>query len=207
VLGQQVSVAGARAVAGRLAARYGEPLAVPVGSIVRAFPTAAAVAAAGPASLPMPAARAAALTGVAAAMADGRIAVDPGSDRDRTEADLVGLAGIGPWTAGYIRMRGLGDPDVFLPTDLGVRRALGATGAPEAIDSTREAWHPWCSYVVTHLWNLPHPITAAATTGRPGTPTGARPRRPLDGRPADSRADRPVPLSPGAADDKELLTL
>ncbi|MGH9054322.1 MAG: AlkA N-terminal domain-containing protein [Acidimicrobiales bacterium] len=147
VLGQQVSVPGARRLAARLAEEHGKLLAAPVFGLTRAFPTAEALAAADPESLPLPGARQRALVGLAAAVADGKVCLDPGADRDEAEARLLELPGIGPWTASYVRMRALGDPDVFLPTDLGVQRALA--GLPGADPGS---WRPWRSYAVAHLW-------------------------------------------------------
>jgi len=138
VVGQQVSVAGARTVLGRLAAAHGEPL--PDGR--RLFPSAERLARVDPATLPMPAARARTLVAVARAAPD----LDP--------ERLLSLPGIGPWTAGYVALR-LGDPDVVLPTDLGVRRALAGLGAPSdprAIAALAERWRPWRSYATHHLW-------------------------------------------------------
>jgi AraC family transcriptional regulator of adaptative response / DNA-3-methyladenine glycosylase II len=155
VLGQQVSVAGARTIAGRLAARYGEPLRTSSGAVTRLFPSPTALAAVDPADLPMPAARRRALLGLATALARGDVALDPGVDRDEAEHALCAIPGIGPWTAAYIRMRALGDPDAFLPTDLGVLRslrALGGPGDPRAASARAEAWRPWRAYAVVHLW-------------------------------------------------------
>ena len=89
-------------------------------------------------------------------MASGSIVLDPSADPAEIQRDLLALAGIGPWTADYIRMRALADPDAFLPTDLGVRRALRRlNGADHVRDVARiaERWRPWRAYVVTHLWN------------------------------------------------------
>ncbi len=129
VLGQQVSVAAARRLGVRLVASYGKPLSHPDGSLTHCFPTADTLAAADPATLPMPRGRALALTGLAAALASGELSLDPGAERDRAEAGLLALPGIGPWTASYIRMRALSDPDAFLPTDVGVLAALSRLGA------------------------------------------------------------------------------
>ena len=129
VLGQQVSVAAARRLGARLVAAYGKPLERPDGTLTHCFPTAETLAGADPATLPMPQTRAAALTGLAAALAAGDLSLDPGADRDRAEAQLLALPGIGPWTAGYIRMRALSDPDAFVPADAGVLRALARLGA------------------------------------------------------------------------------
>ncbi len=157
VLGQQVSVAGARTLAGRLTAGFGEPL--PEGmsddDLTHAFPTAQALAAADPAELPLTRARAHALTTLCAAVADGSLALDPGADRDATRERLLTLPGIGPWTAEYVAMRALGDPDAFPATDLGVRKALerlGEPGDPKAAERRADRWRPWRAYAVQHLW-------------------------------------------------------
>ncbi|MFZ4719653.1 MAG: AlkA N-terminal domain-containing protein [Ilumatobacteraceae bacterium] len=155
VLGQQVSVAGARTLASRLVAAKGEPLARPVGDVTHAFPTAATIAAMSPEEFAMPRARGRALIGACAAIADGAIVLDAGSDRAEVSAALQALPGIGPWTAGYVAMRALGDPDVFLPTDIGVRNALvglGVPGDPRSAAALAERWRPWRSYALHHLW-------------------------------------------------------
>lgn len=155
VLGQQVSVAGARTLAARIVAAHGEQLTNPVGDVTHAFPTAATIAGLSPEAFTMPRARGAALIEVCAQVADGRIVLDAGSDRAEAVAALQAVKGIGPWTAGYVAMRALGDPDVFLPTDLGVRHALaglGADSSPAAAATIAERWSPWRSYALHHLW-------------------------------------------------------
>ena len=166
VLGQQVSVAAARRLGARLVAAYGKPLERPEGTLTHCFPSAETLAAADPGTLPMPRTRAAALTGLAAALASGDLSLDPGAERDHAEAQLLALPGIGPWTAGYIRMRALSDPDAFLPGDVGVLEALGRLGAgpagvhgpaartraARAAAELAEGWRPWRSYAVQHLW-------------------------------------------------------
>jgi AraC family transcriptional regulator, regulatory protein of adaptative response / DNA-3-methyladenine glycosylase II len=149
VLGQQVSIAAARRLGGRLAAEYGKPLARPSGTLTHCFPDAATVAAADPSALPMPAARARALVTLASALASGDIALHPGADRDEAAARLLALPGVGPWTVAYISMRALSDPDAFPATDGGVLKALArlGTGVPAAA-----RWRPWRSYAVHHLW-------------------------------------------------------
>jgi AraC family transcriptional regulator, regulatory protein of adaptative response / DNA-3-methyladenine glycosylase II len=162
VLGQQVSVAAARRLGARLTAEYGKPLSAPNGSLTHLFPDAATIAAADPAALPMPRARAEALTGLAAALASGAIRLHPGADRDQETARLLALPGIGPWTASYIRMRALSDPDAFLPTDAGVLKAVRRLGASAG---ATERWHPWRSYALHHLWaTLEQPTLQGATT-------------------------------------------
>ena len=151
VLGQQISVAAARRLGERLVATYGKPLDRPEGPLTHCFPAVETLAAADPAALPMPRARAAALAGLAAALASGELSLDPGAERDRAEAQLLAMPGIGPWTASYIRMRALSDPDAFLPSDVGVRNALRRLGARKA-EELAGSWRPWRSYAVQHLW-------------------------------------------------------
>jgi AraC family transcriptional regulator of adaptative response / DNA-3-methyladenine glycosylase II len=146
IVGQQVSVAGARTVVGRLVATLGAPLAIEHPHLSSTFPTPAAIAAADRTVFPMPGARAATLQGAAAAVESGTVTF--GADRATVAEQLLALRGIGPWTASYVVMRGLGDPDVFLPTDLGVRHAVGRLGAQ--LDPER--WKPWRSYALHHLW-------------------------------------------------------
>ena len=165
VLGQQVSVAAARRLGARLVAAYGKPLSRPDGPLTHVFPEAETLAAADPAALPMPRSRALALTGLASALASGELVLDPGAERDRAEAALLALPGIGPWTASYIRMRALSDPDAFLPSDVGVLDALARLGtvpagtgpaargrAARAAAALAENWRPWRSVAVHHLW-------------------------------------------------------
>lgn len=155
VLGQQVSVRGARTLAGRLVTSAGDPLPTAEGPITHLFPSAAQIAALDPATLPMPVARARSLVEVCGRLADGQLMLDAGSDRPAVLRTLLALPGIGPWTAGYVAMRALGDPDVFLATDLGVRHALaalGVGGTPRHAAAVAERWSPWRSYALHHLW-------------------------------------------------------
>jgi AraC family transcriptional regulator of adaptative response / DNA-3-methyladenine glycosylase II len=155
VVGQQVSVAGARTVLGRLVTKYGKPLDAPTDAITHLFPHAATMATIDPAELPMPRARAVSLVSVATAVADGRVVIDPGSDREELRNRLLELPGIGRWTVEYVMMRAVGDPDAFLASDLGVRRALeahGDDGRTKAATERAEAWRPWRAYANAHLW-------------------------------------------------------
>ena len=157
VLGQQVSVAGARTTTAQLVRRFGEPLPDPHEdeALTHRFPTPAALAAADPATLPMPRARAGTVVRLAQAIATSEITIDPGADRVDVARRLLALPGVGPWTVGYIRARALGDPDSFLPSDLGVRRALRSLGLPDTPDhaaSLAMAWRPWRTYALHHLW-------------------------------------------------------
>ena len=155
ILGQQVSVAGARTVAGRLVRRFGKPLTAPDGDLTHVFPEPAALVDADLAALGIPGSRQETLRTLAKAVAGGFLVLDSGADRPETEARLQALHGIGPWTAAYVAMRALGDPDVFLATDLGVRRALeriGQSGDPKSARTLAERWRPWRSYAVQYLW-------------------------------------------------------
>lgn len=152
VLGQQVSLASAAALAGRLAAEYGEPVDCGDG-VVRQFPSAERLAEVAPDTLPMPRARAATVCAVAAALGSGDLVVDAGVDRDELRAQLLALPGVGEWTADYIVLRGTGDPDRFLASDLGVRHALDALAVARSEAAAVAArWRPWRSYAVVQLW-------------------------------------------------------
>jgi AraC family transcriptional regulator of adaptative response / DNA-3-methyladenine glycosylase II len=103
----------------------------------------------------MPASRARALIHACEQLHAGRIVIDAGSDRQEISRQLASLPGIGPWTANYVALRALGDPDVFLPTDIGVRnslRAIGLESTPKAAAQLAESWRPWRSYALHHLW-------------------------------------------------------
>ena len=159
VLGQQVSTAAARSAAGRLVAEHGEPVEDPDGGLTHLFPDPAALVGA---DLPGPAARRRALHGLVDALAGGELDLGPGTDRARALARLEALPGIGPWTVQVVAMRALGEPDAFVPTDLGVRRAaesLGLPTSPAALTAHAEAWRPWRAYAVQYLWSTgDHPI-------------------------------------------------
>jgi AraC family transcriptional regulator, regulatory protein of adaptative response / DNA-3-methyladenine glycosylase II len=156
VLGQQVSLAGAATLAGRLVAAYGEPLEQPVGSVTHVFPSADALARADPGRLAMPGSRRRALIGLADALAGGHIALDAGClAAAEIERRLLALPGIGSWTVGYIAMRALRDPDAFMATDLGVRHGLerlGRDGRPPSAERIAERWRPYRAYATQHLW-------------------------------------------------------
>lgn len=162
VLGQQVSTAAARTHARRLVAAHGTEVHDPGGGLTYLFPTAARLAGIDPGTLALPAARRRSFVGLARALADRRVVLGPGADRAAARAHLLALPGIGPWTADTVAMRALGDPDAFLPGDLGVRaaaRALGLPDSPGALTRRAERWRPWRAYAVLHLWGTgTHPV-------------------------------------------------
>jgi AraC family transcriptional regulator, regulatory protein of adaptative response / DNA-3-methyladenine glycosylase II len=149
VVGQQISVAGARTVASKLVAAVGRPLSFDDPELSHVFPSAADVAGAADDAFAMPSSRRDTLRRLATAVADGTVVLDHGVDPDVARSSLLALKGIGPWTADYVVMRGLSHPDVFLGTDLGVIHAIDriTSSAPDPA-----SWAPWRSYAVHHLW-------------------------------------------------------
>jgi AraC family transcriptional regulator of adaptative response / DNA-3-methyladenine glycosylase II len=145
MIGQQISLAGAANCAAKLVGRFGEPFPGPV--VTRLFPTAAALAAADPETLPMPRARGRALVAVAQALADGSLELNRHSDPVDTRRRLLACVGVGPWTADYVLMRALHAPDILLGSDLVIKRELASRNVH---DTT--AWSPWRSYATMHLW-------------------------------------------------------
>ena len=176
VLGQQISLAGAISLTGKLVDRCGAllPADPSYDGPARLFPRADVLAALDPADLPMPRARARALVGLCEALAGGDVRLDRSADRGDVRQQLLALPGIGPWTADYIALRALGDPDVMLPTDVGARRALTGLGVdPSAAQTLARRWSPWRSYGLLHLWStldLPAARTSAATDLTDRTP-------------------------------------
>ena len=155
VLGQQVTLRAASTLASRLVEQCGQPLSQPLGSLTHTFPSADALASIDPERLAMPRSRSRALIALAGALASGAVVLDPGADRVGARAQLTELPGIGRWTADYVAMRALRDPDAFLASDLGVRHALerlGRDGRPPAALALSERWRPYRAYAVQHLW-------------------------------------------------------
>ena len=163
IAGQQVSVASATRVVGRIAQALGAALPTAMGGVTHTFPDADRLADAPDEALPMPTARRATVRALAVAMATGRLDLGIGADREEARARLLEIPGIGPWTAGYISLRALGDPDVLLTGDLGIRKAaqaLGLPSEPAALAAHGSRWAPWRSYANHHLWaSLSHTET------------------------------------------------
>ena len=158
ILGQQVSVAGANTLMGRLAERFGDKVETPWPELKLVSATAESVAAASIADLArvgMPGKRAEGLRALAQALASGQITLLPGDDMAATMAKLKALPGIGEWTAQYLAMRAMRHPDSFPAGDLGLRKALASgerlPGERETL-AMAEAWRPWRSYAALHLW-------------------------------------------------------
>jgi AraC family transcriptional regulator of adaptative response / DNA-3-methyladenine glycosylase II len=150
IIGQQVSVAGARTVAGRLALAVGPQLQIADPQITHLFPGPHEILAAPDDLFAMPTARRLTIRRCAEAVAHGAVDLEvrPDNPVEKICSALLAIKGIGPWTASYIAMRALGDRDVFLPTDLGVIRSAERSGG--ALDP--ESWRPFRSYALHHLW-------------------------------------------------------
>ena len=173
ILGQQITVAAARTVAGRLVQALGQPLATPYAALTHVFPTGASLAAASSdtlGALGIVRQRQCAIQALARAVESGTMTLRPGVDVAQTMTALQALPGIGPWTANYIAMRALRWPDAFVAGDVAVQSALGlrqhSAPASEA-ERLSQAWRPWRSYAVVRAWHslsMPkQPMTPAST--------------------------------------------
>jgi AraC family transcriptional regulator of adaptative response / DNA-3-methyladenine glycosylase II len=147
-----VSVAAARTLAARLVERAGVSLERPIDGLSRVFPSPRALAGANLSGLGLTAARARTIAALARAVADGRL--DLGGSPDAVRAALVEISGVGAWTAEYVALRALGEPDAFPTADLVLRRAAGGSRAlaERELAARAEAWRPWRGYAAFHLW-------------------------------------------------------
>jgi AraC family transcriptional regulator of adaptative response / DNA-3-methyladenine glycosylase II len=156
VLGQQITVPGAIRLAGTLVARFGERLREPDGALTHVFPDPAMLAGADPASMGMPRNRGVALLAVAAAVVADPHIFAAGRGLEEAVAQLRALPGIGEWTAQYIAMRQLREPDAFPAADIGLMRAMadsaGIRPTASALLARAETWRPWRAYAAQHLW-------------------------------------------------------
>ncbi len=161
IIGQQVSVVGARTIASRLVMAAGEAIPRANGAITHLFPTPSALitlANDDPGAFSMPTSRRQALVALAEAVNNGDLVIDSGTDPTELRRALVALPGIGPWTAEYVAMRALRDPDAFMPTDLGIKRAAETLNFPHGatqLSTLTNKWRPWRSYAMAHLWSIP----------------------------------------------------
>ncbi len=174
ILGQQVSVKAATTLAGRLVEAHGEPLDPEIGgngfeSLRFVFPSAESLAGADLTGIGLTRARAAAISTLAQKVAKGELAIESGLGLDETLQRLLRLPGVGEWTAQYIAMRALGEPDAFPPTDLGLRRALASGRQPISgarLAEIAEAWRPWRAYAAMALWMSPQRGKAERSVSR-----------------------------------------
>ena len=169
MVGQQITVAAARTALAALADALGEEVAGPDG-LTRLFPTMATIADHGAEVLRGPAARIRSIVGAARALAEGEVTLTIADDGSEQRRALLALPGVGPWTADYVRMRVLGDPDVFLPTDVAVRSGARALGIPaEGLETWAATVAPWRSYLSAHLWRAVPARPGRAATARTST--------------------------------------
>jgi AraC family transcriptional regulator of adaptative response / DNA-3-methyladenine glycosylase II len=155
VLGQQITVRGARTLAGRIVQVAGTPIADGPDGITHAFPTAPEVAATSLDGLGLTGSRIATLHRLSELVAEGELDLSGAGDHGATAETLLAIPGVGPWTVAYIAMRALRDPDAFPATDLGIRRgfeALGLNATPAAIRERAERWRPYRAYGTMLLW-------------------------------------------------------
>lgn len=156
ILGQQITVEAARQLAGKLTVRFGAPMVRAERGLSLHFPTPKALAAAPIRTIGMPAQRARAISSLAAAVIADPDMLSPRGDLSDNLDRLEKLPGIGPWTARYIAMRVLGEPDAFPSSDVGLARGAMSPGekrpSPAALETRSEAWRPWRAYAAQHLW-------------------------------------------------------
>jgi AraC family transcriptional regulator of adaptative response / DNA-3-methyladenine glycosylase II len=167
IIGQQVSVKGATTLAGRVVARCGTELTAPDGAITHYFPTAQDLAEADLDGLGLTGGRIRTLKAFARAVADGSVSFSPGANLEEKIEELCAVSGIGPWTAHYIALRAVGEPDAFPAADLGLRKAASAEATPistQALETMAERWRPWRGYAALLLWMMPEtePMADAA---------------------------------------------
>jgi AraC family transcriptional regulator of adaptative response / DNA-3-methyladenine glycosylase II len=200
ILGQQVSVAGARTMAGRLVAAFGGTVPETAGAtpgLQRLFPRPETLASADLTTIGLTRARAATISALARAVAADRDLMRPFETLAATVERLVSLPGIGPWTAQYIAMRALRQPDAFPASDLGLLRAMATPEgrpSPAALTLMAEAWRPWRAYAAQHLWMSEAPARALAAMKPAPSPRKAAPRKDKDrhaATPAELRVLRP----------------
>jgi len=152
VLGQQITVKGATVLAGRMVAAFGQPFSAASG-LTHLFPSPKVLAGARLTSIGLPGARAETIRALARAVCDGQISFEDVVDSEQLLARLCEIPGIGRWTAQYIAMRALGEPDAFPSGDLGLMRAL-ALGSTRDLEQRAETWRPWRAYAALYLWQI-----------------------------------------------------
>ncbi|MDO8143486.1 AlkA N-terminal domain-containing protein [Isoptericola sp. 178] len=164
-VGQQISVAAARTHLDRLTSAAGTPYPSTIDGLDRLFPTAAQVAADDGTHLALPARQRRTVVDTARALADGTLTVDVGADTADLRAALEARHGIGTWTSGYVALRVLGDPDVWLDGDAALRAGARALGLPDdaSLAARADRWAPWRSYAARHVWQAAAPRSGRNT--------------------------------------------
>ncbi len=152
ILGQQISVKGATTLAGRIARAFGKPISL-ANDLTHLFPEPHALADADLARVGLPRARAETIRAFARGVCDGRISFEAVVDSEAFLARLCEIPGIGEWTAQYVAMRALGEPDAFPAGDLGLQRTLDS-GSSRELERRAESWRPWRAYAAMYLWTI-----------------------------------------------------
>ncbi len=172
ILGQQVTVRGATTLGARLVRAYGQRLGED-GELSHLFPEAKALCEASLDEVGLPRARAETIRGLARAVTEGRLVLDPGGDSLEVRRAMTAIRGIGDWTAQYVAMRALRDPDAFPSGDL-VLRQVAAKGSilPSAreLEARSQSWRPWRAYAAIHLWKRSAGVSQADETPRVAGP-------------------------------------
>jgi AraC family transcriptional regulator of adaptative response / DNA-3-methyladenine glycosylase II len=179
VLGQQITVAGAVRLAGRLVAVHGEPMTAPDRDLTHVFPRPDALAGADLTALGMPRSRAATLSAVAVAVLADSDLFEAHHGLDEALQRLRSIRGVGEWTAQYIALRALREPDAFPASDIGLVRALTVDGGrrptAEEVLARAETWRPWRGYAAQHLWAAALPRVIGARRARHALSEAGRP--------------------------------
>jgi AraC family transcriptional regulator of adaptative response / DNA-3-methyladenine glycosylase II len=166
VLGQQISVRAATTLAGRLVKTYGRPIETSDGGLTHLFPRPQALAHADLRAIGATGSQERAIRALSGAVATGELALDASRGLEDFVQRFCALPGVGPWTAHYVAMRGLREPDAFPADDLRIRRALGDRGRPmsvSALTKLSEHWRPWRAYAAMYLWMSPRTARSGGT--------------------------------------------
>jgi 3-methyladenine DNA glycosylase/8-oxoguanine DNA glycosylase len=164
ILGQQVSVKGATTLAGRIARAFGETYDAGNG-LTHLFPGAKVLASADFSNIGLTKSRIETIRALARAVVEGRLNLNGNVDAETLLKQICEVPGIGKWTAQYVAMRALGEPDAFPSSDLGLLRALGLNN-PRALEQKAENWRPWRAYAAMYLWSVPERKTSIQTEQR-----------------------------------------
>jgi AraC family transcriptional regulator, regulatory protein of adaptative response / DNA-3-methyladenine glycosylase II len=155
ILGQQISIQAATTLAGRIATNFGRVFS-PTAGLTHLFPSPEVLADASVASIGLPKARAQTIQALARAVCDRRVRFEGIVDSESFLGQLCEIPGIGKWTAQYVAMRALGEPDAFPSADLGLLRAADFESSRE-LEQRAEVWRPWRAYAALYLWTVPGP--------------------------------------------------
>ena len=183
ILGQQVTVKGATTMAGRIASRFGRPFIAPSG-LTHIFPSPEVLATVPLADIGLTGARVETIRALSRAVCSGKINFNAGTNSELFQNQLCQIAGIGKWTAQYVAMRAMGEPDAFPSSDLGLLRAIGLE-RPRDLEVRAESWRPWRAYAAMYLWSI-------------GSQSPGQEKRPAPGKNRNLTTAIPAPYRPVA---------